>query len=328
MGIKRCPHDRENPYVQLNKHSLWDENLSLEAVGLWARLMSRPDDWEFNVAELSRSCNTSPHMINKIINELVSNGYAYRSQRRGGESNGKHKTRFSGWDIWIMERKRSPEEISNILSEGTLSRPKLPDPIVLTLLKKEGSNQEHIRHTKERHEGVPPSSPIGETTPLLSLSEEKIRGRELAERFDKRLQELYPSRKGADIDSWAKDFEKLLRIDKREVEEVKEMLEWVLDHEFWVKNVLSPSTLRKQWDKLMAQKKPPQNKGNRIHWNRVEAREVESYLRSKRDGRAGSFRLFEDRVERLDTKDVVPLDVPHQEFVQKLCQIFEVKRSS
>ena len=70
MSIVRVKHNKENPYVMINRHALWDKNLSLEAVGLWVRLLSRPDDWHVNVLELSHSCGCHKNTIYKLLAEL------------------------------------------------------------------------------------------------------------------------------------------------------------------------------------------------------------------------------------------------------------------
>lgn len=89
MSIVRIQHNKENPYVVINKEALWDQGLSLEAVGLWARLLSRPDNWHINVIELSRSCKTSKYRIYQVLKELIEGGYALRIQKMAKTMSGK-----------------------------------------------------------------------------------------------------------------------------------------------------------------------------------------------------------------------------------------------
>lgn len=49
---------------------------------------------------------------------------------------------------------------------------------------------------------------------------------------------------------WAKEFDLILRIDKRSPEQLKKIIEWLPTSDFWKKNILSPSKLRKQFDRL------------------------------------------------------------------------------
>jgi len=108
MAIVRTFHDKENPYVILNKTSLWDSNLSLDAIGLWARLMSRPDDWTFNTTEICKSCSIGKDKTWNLLNELIDNGYAYRYQKK---ENGK----FSRSEIVVFETKKNLDDLNKIV---------------------------------------------------------------------------------------------------------------------------------------------------------------------------------------------------------------------
>ena len=191
-------------------------------------------------------------------------------------------------------------------------------------------NKEYNKEEEESPKSATSPPPSGETLPpsaskKLPFSEEAYQA---ALYFDVKLSDLYPKRKTANISQWATDLDRLNRIDKRSWDEIKELWGWCLEDSFWVGNILSPSKLREKWDQLIAQSKPPENKGNRIHWNKVEAREAQEHLRSKRDGRADKMKIWENRVERSDTKEVIPFDIPRQEFIFKLCEAFQIKRKS
>ncbi len=106
-NIIRVKHNRENPYVMLNKKSLWDNNLSLDSVGLWARLMTRIDDWEIHVTELMKSCNVGREKIYRMLKELIANGYAFKYQER--------KSGQFACNVWhIFEAPVSKEEIQKM----------------------------------------------------------------------------------------------------------------------------------------------------------------------------------------------------------------------
>lgn len=159
MTIIRTIHDKKNPYVMLNKEALWDPNLSLEAAGLWARLMSRPDDWMFRTAELSKSCGVSIDAINKILKELISNGYAYRHQTR--MPNGKH----GPWEIMVFEKRTAETEIQIILPQPILPDPVPPDPV------KHGHTNKDLVLKKEKSSNKAKRPPA----PAAASIEEQIR---------------------------------------------------------------------------------------------------------------------------------------------------------
>lgn len=76
--ICRTAKNRSNPYVQLSKEALWDANLSLRAVGLWSRCMSRPDNWTFCMKELIKNSKEGRKAVYTAINELIQHGYVMR----------------------------------------------------------------------------------------------------------------------------------------------------------------------------------------------------------------------------------------------------------
>lgn len=55
--------------------------------------------------------------------------------------------------------------------------------------------------------------------------------------------------------AWAKEADKLLRIDKREYEEAESLLRWALADSFWAQNILSIGKFRKQYDQLWLKRK-------------------------------------------------------------------------
>lgn len=112
MSTVRTQHNRENPFAQINRKSLCDENLSLEAVGLWARMISRPSDWEIRISELTKSCKCGKAKLYKIIKELESAGYVYRSQSRKLDNN---RNRFGKFDYIFFESKEDNIEFQKSL---------------------------------------------------------------------------------------------------------------------------------------------------------------------------------------------------------------------
>jgi hypothetical protein len=117
MTIVRTFHDKQNPFVILNKLTLWDKELSLGAVGLWARLLSRPDDWVVSVTELAKSCSCSKKIIYRLLNELVTHGYAVRYQTKQDSKKSQKKKVFGGMETHVFERKMSEEEIKEMFPQ-------------------------------------------------------------------------------------------------------------------------------------------------------------------------------------------------------------------
>ena len=56
-------------------------------------------------------------------------------------------------------------------------------------------------------------------------------------------------------DNWAEDIDKINRLDNRTFEQIKWMIEWSQEDEFWSQNILSPTKLRKQFNQMVVKAK-------------------------------------------------------------------------
>ncbi|MGX6979021.1 hypothetical protein ACWN8V_07160 [Vagococcus elongatus] len=73
-------------YESLSREMLQDENLSLEAIGLLANIQSYPSNWKLYKTELyTRFKHNKRKSIERIWNELVSNGYIVQFRKRIGK---------------------------------------------------------------------------------------------------------------------------------------------------------------------------------------------------------------------------------------------------
>jgi len=52
------------------------------------------------------------------------------------------------------------------------------------------------------------------------------------------------------LQSWCKDIDKLIRIDKAKSNEIKRIVDWVVEDKFWAKNILCPASLRKHYPRF------------------------------------------------------------------------------
>ena len=74
--------------------------------------------------------------------------------------------------------------------------------------------------------------------------------RRLTDSFFDALRTIKPDFKAPDLDKWALEMDRLLRIDKRSAESVQAVIDWLPSDEFWRTTILSPAKLRKQFDQL------------------------------------------------------------------------------
>lgn len=87
---------------------------------------------------------------------------------------------------------------------------------------------------------------------------------EISLKLEEAIQKTKPDIKKPNIQSWAKEIDLMLRVDKRSVENVNKIIEWLPSSDFWSKNILSAEKLRLQFDKLELEmrREPPKTSLN------------------------------------------------------------------
>lgn len=123
MTVIRTSHNRENPYVMLNKSVVQNKELSLKAKGLWALLMSYPNDWKFYVKKLIEECKEGRTALYNTIDELISARLMIRIQTFQKDVQG--KMCGGGVEYIIFEFPISDEEVERyqIESKNVIKRP-------------------------------------------------------------------------------------------------------------------------------------------------------------------------------------------------------------
>lgn len=74
------------------------------------------------------------------------------------------------------------------------------------------------------------------------------------------------------LQGWCRDIDLLLRLDGRDPAEVETVIRWCQADSFWMTNILSPSSLRKNFDKLAMKMKVGGNGGDSQNPNRTPSR--------------------------------------------------------
>ena len=73
----------------------------------------------------------------------------------------------------------------------------------------------------------------------------------LAELLYKQIKNNLPNYKEPELEKWANEFRLMMERDKRDGEEIQDLIIKTQNDNFWKKNILSPSKLRKQYDRLV-----------------------------------------------------------------------------
>jgi hypothetical protein len=101
--VIRVVHNKENPYVMINKEALWDYRISMKAAGLLARAMCKPDNWRFNLSDLMNRCKEGRKALDSAMKELLEFGYAMRIDFWTKDLNGQFMAKQCGTEYIFFE---------------------------------------------------------------------------------------------------------------------------------------------------------------------------------------------------------------------------------
>src|SRR5580700_2256970 len=73
--FERCSHDRENPYVMINRDITRNATLSFQARGFLLYLLSHSDGWKINRKFIMKSQDIGKDKLKSMVDELVNAGF-------------------------------------------------------------------------------------------------------------------------------------------------------------------------------------------------------------------------------------------------------------
>lgn len=151
---------QKNNYTKISNEFLQDTNLSFEARGMAASLLSRPEDWVINVSALMAEGNIGRDKVKKIIQELVDNGYMYKAQdRSSGGKFGKNILYISDEKDFLKEEAEKIEQGYEETEEKCYSQPLTEKPLTVSpltvnpqLQRKEYNKEKNIQKNHDNHD--------------------------------------------------------------------------------------------------------------------------------------------------------------------------------
>lgn len=141
----------------------------------------------------------------------------------------------------------------------------------------------------------------GNKIALFSPSDKEYK---YAQRFFERLQEINPTIKKPNLSRWAVDFDLMLRVDKRDEQQLGKVVSYALTG-FWRGKILSPKKLREKYDTLTTQMLTDTDKQGKPTAAGLAASDTELEVRTTFTGR-----------EYVVTKDTPKSFIP-PEYMQK-----------
>jgi hypothetical protein len=184
-NISAIPN-KNKPFVQINRKTIQNSNLSWEARGLWAYILSLPYDWKLHIKHLVSQSPGGRDKVYRILDELKEHGLCYLVQRRH------EKGKWLPAEYLLAQSK---EELDEHLLElkKCLPLPEKPDPAKPDtanqdvykeeiLHKKDSTNKDLLRRSKVVASAPPPKVSFGEFK-RVKLTEDDLN--DLVERFGK-----------------------------------------------------------------------------------------------------------------------------------------------
>jgi hypothetical protein len=129
-----------------------------------------------------------------------------------------------------------------------------------------------------------------DSCPKQVYDEESIHYK-LALRLYQKILDNNPDYKKPNLQNWSNDIRKLVELDDKTPENVEKVIDWVQQHDFWYKVVLSAAKLRKQYDRLVVDIRDEHKKKNK-RTKGIENEDLREKLRKEAEhGQAPSTRI-------------------------------------
>lgn len=106
MGIIKI-EKRENPFAQIDKTPINDDQLSWKAKGILLYLISKPEDWQTTISDLKKRSTDGRESTSSGVKELIEKGYINR------ERSFKEDGKFDGYDYIVSELPVFKEEFND-----------------------------------------------------------------------------------------------------------------------------------------------------------------------------------------------------------------------
>lgn len=287
--IRRAKHDKEHPYVMISKNIFRDPDLSLKAKGLLGYLLSLPDNWVTHLIQVANAVSIGKDSAQSLFKELIDAGYCGKTIVREKGRFEKINYEFSEEKIFkktlpqpekpatVKPATENPPLISNdgllsneniILAEESdeksddhLSFPKIP----ARQHNLYNRDQKKSLHSKSSHKIFPEDS---EAFKLAKYLESSIKSH-------------IPDLSKKNLQAWAKHFDLMLRLDKRDISEIKSVIDWLPTDSFNHDKVLCSEKLRARYEELRSQSKKTNIGKVSIERNQYHAEQVKEAFRAE-----------------------------------------------
>lgn len=289
--IIRCDHDKENPYVMVNRDLVRDPNMSPQCRWFIIFCLSFDKTWHISIPHFIKSQGISKDKMYSMINEAIEHGYV---KRESINNKGLKRYRYI-----ISESAKFKKSLPCPENPDT----EKPDTVFQDTKNKQSSSYEEEK--KEQCKERSTTSPV---------SGEAV---ELGEYFFQKIKEKKEDFKGKAVDKWPQVFDLMIRLDNRSPKHIKEVIDYLVDDVRQLAYCLSAKRLREKFDELQL-KLLSKGKQSLINSNRDYARK----LKERFPDQMRSMSFDDKYVRNVSMAKDVSFDLPFDTFKRALVSMF------
>lgn len=298
--IKRCSEHLKN-FTLMDNTCLKTATLSMQAMGLFAYLMTLPNDWVVYKSELVNHFSNGRDAVYKAFNELIDNGFITFTETKN------EKGQFKSYEYFIHEKpveesKRSvrkehkkKNDTNNESVNGNpetgkpfTGKPYTENPSLLSTNNTKdllpSTNNNYCSNKVDTKTSKKISKTQQNEDYLNSVSEDvRINSEKLTNQMLCSFRVFDPnySRSKSVLVSWQVDFAMFLNESKRSLSEVSKTLNYALSDSFWTKRIFKPANFIKAYQTIFRQSnnsdKQQSSKTSKMH-SRFDGSHVENFL--------------------------------------------------
>ena len=209
---------------------------SYESQILWAIFRKtygwhKKEDWITGV-QLSEMTNIIKSHISRTLKKLIKRNIIVK--------NGKKLSFQKDYEKW----ERLPKQVTK--EKLPIQDKRLPKQV--TKVTQMGKHKRNYTKEKKQKKLNRTSQKCEAVYQLTIYLEGKIRENNQAEQ--KKYENFTKSQIESRIQSWCKDMDKLIRLDNANPDEIKQIIDWVVEDSFWAENVMCAKSLRKHYSRF------------------------------------------------------------------------------
>lgn len=126
--FEMCSFDSENPYCMVLRAMAQDPGISPKAKGVFLYLISMPPNWKIYHSQLRKALDIGEDYLNSAMEELVNQGYAYRTRERVNGSFRPYTYKLSQLKKFSPKLETGTGDELKKCSPNGVSRPGFPGP--------------------------------------------------------------------------------------------------------------------------------------------------------------------------------------------------------